>query len=365
MTGTKIAPYPITALIVSTNGREEKQNERIFGNGSDHDNCDKLGNGYDLPLAQGVIMVEFKPMLSGKAPDDLTKLNYPVAVSPKLDGFRAIVIDGVVMSRNLKPIRNKHVQSLFGWAEFNGFDGELIVGDPTSKSCFRDTSSGVTRADGEPDVKFYVFDNWNESHAPWRTRFLTLPPHGNLIIRVEHLLVFDSDGVLEEEQRYLEQGYEGLMIRDQSGPYKQGRSTTREGFLLKLKRFEDGEALVIGMEEKMRNANEATKNALGHTQRTSHQENLVPMDTMGALVVRDLKTDVVFNIGTGFDDAERDRWWGHPERENALVMNMNDGGNCVMFTTQDIIVKYKYFAQGSKDKPRFPTYLGIRDKDDV
>ena len=309
--------------------------------------------------------MNFKPMLSGKAPDDLTKLKYPVAVSPKLDGFRAIVIDGVVMSRNLKPIRNEYVQELFGKHEYNGFDGELIVGNPTSKSCFRDTSSGVTSRDGEPDVKFYVFDNCFVTDT-WEERFATISTELDYIRKVEHYHVWYEEEVSCFEEEFLDQGYEGLMIRDPYGPYKEGRSTAREGWLLKLKRFEDSEALVIGMEEKMHNANEATKNALGHTQRTSHQENLVPLNTMGALIVRDVKTGVEFNIGTGFDDAERLWWWNEFHKQHLWMSGrMNNGGWSHDCLDPSTVVKYKYFAQGSKDKPRFPTYISIRHPDDL
>ena len=64
----------------------------------------------------------FKPMLAAtlKSPE---ALKFPVVASPKLDGVRAIIIDGVVMSRNLKPIPNVFVQKIFGHREFNGFDG--------------------------------------------------------------------------------------------------------------------------------------------------------------------------------------------------------------------------------------------------
>ena len=35
--------------------------------------------------------------------DSVEQLRYPLLGSPKLDGVRAIVIDGVVYSRNMKP----------------------------------------------------------------------------------------------------------------------------------------------------------------------------------------------------------------------------------------------------------------------
>ena len=304
-----------------------------------------------------------KPMLSGKAPDNLSTLKFPLAVSPKLDGFRALVINGIVCSRNLKPIRNAHVQKLFGKPEYEGYDGELIVGDPTSPTCFRDTSSGVTSAGGEPDARYFVFDRW-DMDGPWRERYASLKESVG-VYKVIHDLVPSSLELLASEELYLGMGYEGLMIRALEGPYKQGRSTTREGWLLKLKRFEDSEALVIGMEEKMHNGNEATKNKLGHTERSSHQENLVPLNTMGALIVRDLKTGVEFNIGTGFDDGERDWWWKWGLEQTHTKTVLNNGGLMLKFDNPTEFVKYKFFASGSKDKPRFPASLGRRDKGDM
>ena len=42
-----------------------------------------------------------------------------------------------------------------------------------------------------------------------------------------------------------------------NAPYKQGRSTVREGYLLKVKTFLDDEATVVRFEERMHNGNEA------------------------------------------------------------------------------------------------------------
>jgi DNA ligase-1 len=299
----------------------------------------------------------FKPMLSGKAPDDLSTLKYPLMVSPKLDGIRAIVLNGVIVSRNLKPIPNEYVQFLYGLQKYEGYDGELIVGDPTDPDCFRATTSGVMSRHGMPEVKFHVFDKVDSK--PWHLRFTEIETTNlGSVYKVPHHLVHFANEITQFEEMYLEQGYEGIMIRHMSGPYKMGRSTTKEGWLLKLKRFEDSEALVLGMEEKMHNANEATTNALGHTERSSHQENLIPLNTMGALIVRDLETGVEFNIGTGFDDNTRDWWW---QREHIDCERMNNGGFKKLGLVHRRVVKYQYFPSGSKDKPRFPTYLGLRE----
>jgi DNA ligase-1 len=307
-------------------------------------------------------MTQFKPMLAGKAPDDLSTLKFPLALSWKLDGIRALVKDGVVMSRSLKPIPNRHVQKLFSTLE--GYDGELIVGSPTDVDCFNKTTSGVMTRDGEPDVYYHVFDHHNLL-LPWKERFELLHEFDKVVI-VPHHDAWNVEDIIEFEEDCLSNCYEGAMIRSFSGPYKNGRSTTREGWLLKLKRFEDSEALVIGMEEKLHNGNEATIGELGQTKRTSHQENLVPMGTMGALIVRDLKTGVVFNIGTGFSDADRDWWWRigtSCATRNSHIKN--NGGMIMELMRKDLIVNYTYFATGSKDKPRFPTMKGIRHKDDL
>lgn len=78
-----------------------------------------------------------KPLLACNAPANLNSLPYPLFASVKLDGIRCVIKDGVALSRTLKPIRNQYIQSLLGRPEFNGLDGELIVGDPAASDCMR------------------------------------------------------------------------------------------------------------------------------------------------------------------------------------------------------------------------------------
>lgn len=290
----------------------------------------------------------YKPMLAGKA-DDLSQLVLPTYAAPKYDGIRAMVIDGVVVSRNLKPIPNKHVQKLFG--KLANTDGELIVGEPTAHDCFRVTTSGVMSVEGKPDVRFYVFDTFTDPTFKWGVRYANAKPRvavNKHAIMVPHKLVSCIADIETLEREWLEQGYEGVMLRSPSGPYKYGRSTEREGYLLKLKRFEHGEALVLGCEEQMANNNVATKDALGRTERSSHKANKSGKGTLGALVVEDIVTGAVFNIGTGFSDAERASIWA--ARDLTIVGKL---------------VRYKYFPSGSKDLPRFPTWDGWRSPADL
>lgn len=287
-----------------------------------------------------------KPMLAGQA--DLTTLMYPCFASVKLDGIRALIVEGRVVGRSLKEIPNTHVQKELGKDAYNGFDGELIVGSPTAKDCFRQTHSGVMSRTGEPAFRFWVFDHFSEPNKPYMHRLGNVEvqnPLEKLILKLPQKLIHSEEELSEFEALALQKGFEGVIIRGVNSPYKFGRSTTKEGHLLKLKRFVDDEATIVGFEEFMHNGNEAKTNALGLTERSSHKDNKTGMDKLGALVVR--YEGAIFNIGTGFTDAQRKEIWNVREKLKGKT------------------VKFKYFEVGIKDAPRHPVFLGFRDEVDM
>lgn len=287
-------------------------------------------------------MKPFKPMLA--SPFDEALLKFPVLASPKLDGVRAIVRDGVVLSRALKPIPNKWVQQRFSHLEH--FDGELIVGASNHPDVLRTTTSGVMRVEGEPDVSFHVFDHVENHARLYTTRYgLLQSDHQNNVFVVPQEEIGSLFELNAFERDILAQGWEGVMLRRFDAPYKFGRSTAREGYLLKVKRFHDDEFEIVGFEEEMFNANEATTSELGRTKRSSHKANKVPKGRLGALVLK--YGDTTFNCGTGFNDAERENIWAERERYLGLF------------------AKIKYFAHGIKDVPKLPSFLGIRDVRDM
>lgn len=296
----------------------------------------------------------FKPLLAAALDAaDFNKIQYPVLASPKIDGVRAIIVDGVVMSRSMKPIRNRHVQKLFGRPELNGLDGELIVGSPTDPNLMQQTTSGVMSADGEPDVTFLVFDKvdakggFADRLQAARDVVRALQSRIPLAV-VDHVVANNAEELTKLEAGYVEAGYEGMMVRSVDGRYKQGRSTFRESILLKVKRFTDAEAVVIGYEELETNLNEAYTDALGHTKRSSSKEGKVGAGKLGNFLVRDLKTGVEFSIGSGLDMATRERLWA--EREDL----------------KGRIITYRSFqVAGVKEAPRFPVFVAFRDPIDM
>lgn len=293
----------------------------------------------------------FKPLLAATL-EDPSLLKFPLMASPKLDGIRAIVRDGKLVSRTMKPIPNTHVREMFSRSELEGFDGELIVGDPTDPECFNRSTSAVMSSGGMPEVAFWVFDRIPKEPALYGFvdryhalgAYMATPPliHDPRIEIVEHIVLESFQQMTDYEQKQVDLGFEGIMLRDPNGPYKFGRSTVKEQTLMKVKRFEDDEAVILDVIEGQHNGNAAEKDAFGRTKRSSAKAGQVPNGLLGALRVRNTKGQV-FNIGTGYDAKDHKELW---ERRAEIVGKT---------------IKYRYQKAGMKDLPRFPSYFGFRE----
>jgi DNA ligase-1 len=126
---------------------------------------------------------------------------------------------------------------------------------------------------------------------------------------VEHTEVTSLEHMTKELDRVTGGGGEGVMIKDPNSKYENKRSN----FLLKVKKFEDAEATVIGHQK--------------GTGRCS--------DMCGAILVRG-DDGIEFKIGSGFDDAQRRK----PPKIGARVT-------------------YKYMGKTNAGKPRFPIFMRV------
>lgn len=305
-------------------------------------------------------MIKFRPMLAApidplKDPEVFNKLKFPLYVCPKLDGIRAIGRrDGyeMIQSRKLLPLPNRHLQRQFSEA-LQGFDGEMILGDVTSPGVYNQTQSAVMTIEGEPNLTYYAFDMADPFYMrdSFLTRFEILQekvaqrvkdfPHLDIRV-VPHVLVQNLDALLEEESNIIAQGFEGICARIPGGLYKHGRSTLAQGYLMKLKRFEDREARITGFVERMTNLNPQEINELGYAKRSSAQENKVGAGMVGMIKVED---DLFgpLEVGPGFfsHDQLKDMW-------------LNQGRYRGQY------LKYRFFGYGIKTKPRHPRAVGLR-----
>lgn len=291
--------------------------------------------------------MNFKPMLSASLDGvDLTTLRYPLVLSPKLDGLRCIVWEGVAYSRNAKPLRNRFVQKYFNDNELHNLDGEIIVGRPTG-GLVLERSKAVTAYEGEPDFTFHVFDSPERAHPrfddSWDFLDANISGEYDRVEVVPHTVVHSYEQLTLQERLALDFGYEGVMLRKLDGPYKNGRSTLREGYLMKLKRFIDGEARVVGLREGHHNTNELERDELGRAKRSFVKDGLVGNGMIGTLLCEDPKWGPI-NVAPGImTHAERIALFNRPE---SIVGR---------------IIHWRSFGYGTKDAPRFARYYGVKE----
>ena len=269
-------------------------------------------------------------MLAGDAPA-LTKIKYPVFISPKLDGIRAVTTKDGLMSRRMKLIPNKHVQELSkSWPL--AVDGELVMKGRWTAS-IGEVSSAVMSQEGKPDVDFVAFDLHRQK--PFEARLSELMSVWSVV--APHILVSSPEEVDTWLRNYLRQGYEGAVLRSPRGWYKYGRSTQAEGLFLKLKMFADFEAVIVGFKEEQENNNEPDADG----RRASVSENKSGKNSLGAFICK--VGDVEFECGSGFTDQQRMLYW--KDREKLIGR----------------LITVKHQPPFVKEKPRFPVFKGFRD----
>lgn len=202
-----------------------------------------------------------EPMLAQKYEDRKDELVYPLWCQPKLDGIRCVCSARGMTSRNGKPlVAAPHVMEeladFFSEHPDAVLDGELYcdkLANDFNKICSLVKKSKPTKADLEESalaIEYHVYDmvdlqrtfaqrqHWLESNL--------FHIHANFksVIDVDTAFVNDEATLDHFYGQYLEEGYEGQMIRT-DGKYEQKRSKT----LLKRKEFQDAEYTIHSIGE--------------------------------------------------------------------------------------------------------------------
>jgi len=298
----------------------------------------------------------FRPMLSprespGTYKHYFERLRYPLLCSAKYDGIRCIVKGNEAVSRTLKQLPSIQVQDEF--THYNHTDGEIIVGNPTDFGVYNRTQSYVMSEDKFiDDLHYYVFDY---CHPDWLQRpFFERHEKAQEIIKdaaenyhlVPHELVYDETELLAFEAKCLELGFEGIMMRDPLGPYKCNRGTFTEGWIYKLKRFEDAEGILVDVLEGKTNNNTKEVDERGYAKRSFVMDNLADSGMSGTLIVE--WQSQFLDVAPGN--------LTHAERKHILRNKDKYLGQ---------LLKFKFMRHGMKDKPRFIRAVGFRNRIDI
>lgn len=291
-----------------------------------------------------------RPMLA-VAYSEHAELKFPLLATPKIDGIRALIVHGKLVSRSFKIIPNGRIRNLLESLLPEGADGEIQCGS------FQKTTSVVMSShDTGEDVTYYWFDWAYDINVPYEDRIHAA--YVSYAMSIRHIrftniriiplvptTIYDMHGLKHYEKCMLEKGYEGVVVRSPSGLYKNGRSTLSEGYMIKIKQYVDNEAVAVGVEELVHNNNEVQPDNFGNTKRSSSKSGKSMGNMLGAIVAR--KEDgTLFKIGTGYTAEERRLIWLYKE---------------------DVIgryVKYRCAKKNSKT-PHSSVFLGIRHCDDM
>lgn len=307
------------------------------------------------------------PMLAPNVEVPMTDLKYPVLASLKMDGVRAIVYDGEMLSRNWKPFSTTiqiHFAKFIQQSRKTGhvFDGELYAhGMP-----FNEIMSAIAPRNTElPDGLHYCafectskgdWDAGNGGHRfdkrVWMCKdwiSVHLSPNYTRVEAIGHEIIEDAETLAAFYSGALETAYEGLITRDPAAHYKHGRATILEASIFKFKEWVNADAVIIGFQQATRmktavKSGERTRDEMGYLERSSKKDTRELVEAIGSFKVRledGVECFVVLSKQMGWAReklawATKDQWLGKQ-------------------------VEIRFQGVGTKDKPRFGAITKLRE----
>lgn len=211
--------------------------------------------GYGFTVEESAKVRGSSPMLAKKYEECKKQIDWSTALTqPKFDGHRCLArMDKgkvILLSRENQPIEAPvHI--------INNLKKILTAGSPTldgelychGMSLNMISSAVKKRSDLTDKIRYHVYDLHDpQDEQPFIKRaerlkeFADFAASTNCIEVVESVLVQDEAELMVCQQKFIEQGFEGAILRHGDLPYEPGK---RSKSLLKVKTFQDGEFEVI------------------------------------------------------------------------------------------------------------------------
>jgi DNA ligase-1 len=277
---------------------------------------------------------------------DTHPTQFPVAVEPKLDGYRFTIVveDGraAALSRNGREYANlAFLAAQFATVCRNGvFDGEVKAdsGWNNTSKLLRTVILTHKQVEEINKIKFWVFDYIplkdfkagvsSLTDAQRRERLkgycgrIDKLGYKNVVL-VPRLVAKDQGDLEALLGEYVSRGFEGIMIKDPDAKYEVAlHRDGRTPYWLKYKPFEQVDATIVSL-----------------VPGTGKNKN-----RLGAFIVRYENGDEA-RVGTGFTDKQRDKYW---EAGDDLIGKL-------------VEIKRQRDVGDSVAIVRFPVFIRIRD----
>lgn len=247
----------------------------------------KINKGYNINILESDKKKYFEPMLAQKYEDRKNEIEFPIYSQPKLDGVRCIINKNGMWTRNGKPIVSAphifdEVKFLFETNPYLVLDGELYCNKFNNDfnkiiSLVRKTKPTEQDFKESKIIEYWIYDLYHpdkyfgDKAWPYSTfdfSFMTRTSYlldrvftkiwdnesekrgmfdglGTKCTLVPTILLHNHDQISKQLEFYIEQGYEGQILRRGNGLYENKRSKN----LLKHKNFQDDEWEILGVEE--------------------------------------------------------------------------------------------------------------------
>lgn len=247
---------------------------------------------------------------------ELLKRFETLFVSEKKDGIRGIADHGM-QSREAKRIPNKRIQHHFRHLP-DGLDGEMMfwIDGMNGWHPPLEHINSVITSDDKPWPKrwtpmFHAFD-YQYLNGTFRERYKFLREHRSRFPEILHVERQTEErterDVLDIFDEVVESGGEGICLRNPDSYYKEGRSTLKDGCLMRLKKLIRDIAMVYGYTALERHVGAQKRNAFGLAKRDGKKENLETVEEIGALLAVHEKLGR-FKVGSGFTADERKKFY--------------------------------------------------------
>lgn len=232
----------------------------------------KINKGYTSNILESDKKKYFEPMLAQKYEDRKNEIEFPIYSQPKLDGVRCIIKKDGMWTRNGKPIISvphifDEVKFLFDIYPDLVLDGELYCNKFNNDfnkiiSLVRKTKPTENDLKESKVVEYWIYDIASEHSFMARNVYLldniftkiwdkegdvrdSYDGLGTKCTFVPTIILYSHMQIEKQLERYIEQGYEGQMLRIGHSLYENKRSKN----LLKHKNFQDDEWEILGIEE--------------------------------------------------------------------------------------------------------------------